>query len=98
VNTTKNKHGVYIRDGRQTYIIRAHKTRLYKIGSSLQPDVRIEELRNMNADTLVIVKVFPFDIEADLHLRFASQRQHGEWFTESKDLLNLILDKEALVR
>lgn len=76
------------------YIVRAAGTDRYKIGYARRNlRQRIRNLRIGSPFVLEAVRIFeraPRDFEKDLHKRFARSRVHGEWFTESADLLDFI--------
>lgn len=70
---------------------------LIKIGKAVQVDRRITEIQNMNAVTLNVLAVERnvkprrgTDRERALHLRFAKDRAHGEWFHPSAELVSYI--------
>lgn len=58
----------------------------YKIGLSIHPDVRVEEIQRGAAPFVVIELVFSlpvssmFDVEQKLHQLFDDKRVHNEWF------------------
>lgn len=66
------------------YLIHAVGTDRYKIGRSVNPVARLEQLKGQAPYPLVIVNDFwtPDAIadEKQLHKTFASNRVHGEWF------------------
>jgi hypothetical protein len=83
---------IHLRRGWRTYIVRAEKTRLYKIGKAVDISARFKELGLANADALTLVASIDADVEYELHQTFAPFRHHGEWFEESPALL-LLLDR-----
>lgn len=51
-----------------------------KIGRSIDPDSRMRSIQTGNPKPLEIAAVINGNVEADLHRRFASYRESGEWF------------------
>lgn len=66
------------------YLVHAVGTDRYKIGRSVNPVARLEQLKGQSPYPLQIIECFwsPDAIadEKALHSIFASARQHGEWF------------------
>lgn len=63
---------------------------IYKIGRSVNPELRIKAMQLPNAPD--DVKVFKLklhsdsmELEAALHKRFADKREYGEWFSLTTD-------------
>lgn len=73
----------------KTYIIKEKSTGLYKIGKSVDPQKRERTLLSQKPD-LEIIKIFPDNIEIDLHRRFSKCRVRGEWFNLTKSQLFFI--------
>lgn len=81
---------------RDIYIIQAVIGGPVKIGVSVYPPARLEQLQVGCPFPLRIIKSFPATktvTEKGLHARFAAYRLHGEWFQE--DILAL-LEKEGV--
>lgn len=64
-----------------TYILRGYSG-LCKIGTSIKPKQRINELRRMNPGPLDLIALINGgrEMESELHRSFANCRCHGEWF------------------
>lgn len=65
------------------YFIRGQRTRLIKIGQSIDPVQRLAELSRCSAEDLELLAVFESETEAQIHSEFSDERVHGEWFRES---------------
>lgn len=63
-----------------------------KIGVARRPQQRCKALSTGNATKLTMLGYFPggFDLEKQLHQRFASSRGKGEWFKPSPDLIEYL--------
>lgn len=68
-----------------TYMIEAGE--LVKIGRAKDVGSRVKALQTGSAELLRVIRRIPFDCERQLHLRFAAQRAHGEWFRFHFDML-----------
>lgn len=70
------------------YLIHAEGTDRYKIGRSVNPVVRLEQLKGQSPYPLRIIECFwsPDAIadEIGIHKMFAEYRAHGEWFEFTK--------------
>ena len=69
----------------KTYIVYNITNSMFKIGKSKKIGDRINTLSNMNGTKLLIIKIYPFDIEKKLHNLFSDKRREGEWFILNED-------------
>ena len=78
------------------YFIEAVNTGYIKIGRSANPDQRLAQLSTGSPNQLVILGKISGGaaLEAELHRRFESLREKGEWFKTSNELKEFI--KEAI--
>ena len=85
---------------RCVYFVQAATLRLIKIGSTSNLDRRLKLMRTGSPDRLDVVGVMTPDdawaTEVDLHERFAADREHGEWFSPSAELVAFINQNAAL--
>lgn len=67
---------------------------LIKIGTSTNVNARLAALRTMSALPLELMAVAEggYTEEGAVHQRFASLRQHGEWFTAAPELLAFVAE------
>lgn len=75
------------------YIVRAEGVGRYKIGHSYNVESRVADLRITCPVHLTLVAHIhgvPVADERALHVRFAASRLHGEWFSETPELLAFI--------
>lgn len=73
------------------YFVQAGAGGLIKIGRALRLRHRVRDLRRMNGAPLIVLGyVAGADRERGLHMRFARDRAHGEWFRASAPLLRFI--------
>lgn len=75
------------------YLIRAVTTGLIKIGKATDPARRLSVLQVGSPDRLEVVALIPDPLnllERRLHMTFAKQRSHGEWYRPCADLEALI--------
>ncbi len=75
------------------YFIQAEGEGLIKIGLSSYPDCRLDAIQANSPARLRIIGIVPeggYGLEAALHRRFASNRQHHEWFAPTPDLMKWI--------
>lgn len=70
------------RPSASTYIIRNPKSKLIKIGKTVDLKTRISTLQTGAGAPLEILSVIDGDVERDLHKAFAEFRVHGEWFSD----------------
>ena len=65
------------------YAISGVTTGLVKIGRSLSPIARLQDMRTSSPDQLVMVAWARGmgELETDIHKRHAKERIHGEWFS-----------------
>ena len=63
-----------------------------KIGFSIHPDKRLEELQARQSAKLRLLRTVPgtMSIERNLHAHFSQSRTTGEWFRECPELLEII--------
>lgn len=63
-----------------------------KIGYSNQVSRRIEGLRTDNAHEIKVLLILNGDrkLEHEMHRRFWDSHTHGDWFRQSKDLIDFI--------
>lgn len=75
------------------YFIQGQKTKLIKIGyTSGCPLVRLANIQYSSPDRLLLLGAMKGGrgVENRQHINWRGQRQHGEWFKPSKDLLSYI--------
>lgn len=77
------------------YFIQADVVGLVKIGCTVSPYKRFNELKNASPVRLRLLKLLRVhgksrDVEAEFHRRFAHLRAHGEWFRPAPELAELI--------
>lgn len=80
-------------DRRAVYFIQAVTGGLVKIGVATDPVARLAEIQRMCPVPLRILGVLPGvgqARESSLHRTFASDRQHGEWFRPSPELMRIV--------
>lgn len=78
------------------YFVQGKKTKKIKIGfTRICVSERISKLQTGSADILIFLGACPGDkkYEKDLHRKFSNQRQFGEWFNNSDDILFFIKEK-----
>jgi len=64
---------------------------LIKIGKSTDVKARLSQLQTLSPISIRIINTpLCTATEAELHQRFAHLRDHGEWFTPGKELLDFI--------
>ena len=68
-----------------TYIIFNPNNRLHKIGKASNVFSRLNSLRSQLSPDLEIVAYLESDVEMDLHKRYKSKREFGEWFRLTND-------------
>lgn len=76
------------------YFVQAEKLRLIKIGYAKDAGERFRSLQVGSPDKLTLLgAIYSMNaqaMEAELHVRFARLRQHGEWFQPEDELLAFI--------
>ncbi|WP_374655237.1 GIY-YIG nuclease family protein [Phenylobacterium sp.] len=76
------------------YFVQARTLRLVKIGFAADAGDRLRTLRVGSPDELCLLGWIYSDdarrLEADIHVRFAAHRSHGEWFQPAPELLAFI--------
>jgi uncharacterized protein YozE (UPF0346 family) len=75
---------------KRTYIIVSQDGKSVKIGKSLDPERRSKTLQTGQPLPLKTLLVLDMDVEAQLHKRFARDRQLGEWFRFSHDIRDFL--------
>ena len=87
---------------REVYFIRSVTVGLIKIGVANRAKTRLLDLRSYSADALDLIGVVRCQnfgaLERELHLRFAADRSHGEWFRPSAALLAYIAENAVPAR
>lgn len=65
---------------------------LIKIGITSNLDARLSCLRGSSAQRVELLKSIPGNIQTEksIHMRFDNLRTHGEWFTETPELIDFI--------
>ena len=74
----------------KTYLMKDFFRGVYKIGKSINPQVRERTLQS-DVPTIELVHVIDGDIEKHLHEKFLAKRVRGEWFNLSNNDLNYIM-------
>lgn len=76
----------------KTYLIRNCDTNDIKIGRTVDVSKRLANLSTGSVAKLKLIHVFPYDVEQELHRRFARLRvrDNGEWFRSSPGLEDFI--------
>ncbi len=84
------------RDQCVIYFIQGARTRLIKIGRSVNVVPRMADLQSGSPDVLRLLWFYRacIDQEAALHAAFATARVHGEWFKPIKSLVAYIARNE----
>lgn len=80
----------------KTYIVRKRNTKEVKIGKSIQIKHRIRTLETQTGSKLEILALIPKDIESMLHKQFSEFRTIGEWFDDSKGLIEAFAKKQGM--
>ena len=75
---------VAIRGKNHTYFAQDKSSGLIKIGRSLVPEIRAEELH------ATLLKSIPIDIENRCHREFFTSLHHGEWYNPTDALMSFI--------
>ena len=70
-----------------TYAAFDPKTGLTKIGRSTNVENRMIYLSNEYKSELVLIKVFHYDVESELHEFYKEERVGGEWFRLNRSQL-----------
>lgn len=73
----------------EIYFLHCPETKTLKIGTSSNTTVRVRSIAAGMPFPLTLLGVIDgsFQMEADLHRRFADQRLNGEWFRATDELL-----------
>jgi len=77
------------------YFIQDQKTKCVKIGYSINPELRLREIRACNSNNLELVAIYSKNgrkLESEFHTIFNSFRKHGEWFRDNI-ALNYLINK-----
>jgi hypothetical protein len=81
------------------YIAYAPEVNRYKIGFSMSdPTIRLAALQIGSPIVLELACVIPYCTihdETALHARFSASRLHGEWFSETYELISFIQARKA---
>lgn len=90
---TREKYEHYKRNQGYVYLVHAKGTNRYKIGRSINPLKRLDQLQGQSPFPLIVEDcVWSPDsilLEKQLHDRFCDFRVHGEWFElEDKEYIN----------
>lgn len=74
------------------YFIQNEVTRNIKIGTSSNPEKRLQSLQTASAENLVILGIIDGGVQEEkkLHIMFAQHRLRGEWFLENDELVDYI--------
>lgn len=74
-----------------TYFVQSESGGPIKIGYTRQdPSQRLANLQTGSPTILKIVGLIEGNVESSLHVKFASDRIHGEWFNPSQKILDFI--------
>jgi len=74
-----------------TYFVQAYLGGPIKIGyTTKDPSLRLANMMTGSPAPLRIVGLIPRNIEKELHKKFGAEREHGEWFTPTKAILEYI--------
>jgi hypothetical protein len=69
---------------KSVYLIKSLEDGYYKIGTSKNPNIRLEKLQTGNPSTLKLITSYKSDlankIERTLHRKYKTLRKEGEWF------------------
>lgn len=82
-----------------TYFIQQGGTGFVKIGQTNRIGKRLESLQTASPQRLEILLCLPFRLgfrEEDMHYRFSSHRERGEWFRYETDLKDFVEEKIRL--
>lgn len=75
--------------GKQTYLMRDENTGYTKIGKSNNPRKRERTLQS-EKPTISLLYTCLWDVESELHARYAAKRVRGEWFNlTDEDILHI---------
>ncbi len=79
------------------YFIEAVNSGFIKIGRSVNPERRLEQLSTGSPNQLTIIGKISGGsaLEAELHTRFDAQRERGEWFKVTRELRDFIKEATA---
>lgn len=69
-----------------TYIIKQVDANKIKIGKSNRIEKRLKDITYNCGSPIQVLLLIPYDIEQELHLRFATLRYVGEWFIDNGDI------------
>lgn len=72
----------------KVYFLHAPSVNLIKIGHSADPELRFQQLRLMSPVPLEVIGMIPggYELEQELHNKFAHLQSHGEWFHATEEL------------
>ncbi len=91
---------VDVSDDSYVYFVQAASGGPIKIGISNDPLGRLAQLQTGHPGALVILAVVPGgrQLELDLHKKFAKHRIHGEWFSPTPELLEIVGNADKTAR
>ena len=75
-----------------TYFVRHPKTKLIKIGKTIDVESRIKSLECGSGGKLHILAVLNGNKERELHKKFSNSRVHGEWFSDKDKVITNYID------
>jgi hypothetical protein len=86
----EERHGFRVSKNVRVYFLESNG--LVKIGMTTGIEHRLKSLRTMSAIPIEYLTSTPgsYGIERALHLHFAAQRSHGEWFRPNEPMVHLI--------
>jgi hypothetical protein len=81
----------------ESYVYILYSAGLLKIGTTIDPQARVEGLRSSSSSPVSLIWLTHGDAtdERELHKRFARDRFKGEWFRPSDDLRAFIAERPA---
>ncbi|GAJ21683.1 unnamed protein product [marine sediment metagenome] len=87
----RNKKRLY--PFKSIYFILDEEANAVKIGIALFPETRLKHLQATNPHKLTLVKIIEnggFELEQELHRKFADAKLHNEWFHLTDELRDYI--------
>ena len=83
----------------RVYFIQDTANQRIKIGRSVTPDKRKSEFQTGSSNNLRVLAYIPGDysLEKELQTRFSKDKIDGEWYYNSKELLQFILDNATII-
>jgi hypothetical protein len=95
-NIPKNKSGGAINTPVYTYFIKAKKMSAIKVGITTCVLQRLTALQTASPYKLKLMGYINGDREKEIHKIFEKDRLHGEWFSETQELVNFIKNLNLL--